>query len=372
MTILDFVASIVALPFVAAATYLAFLAAMSRRVALPKPSASAITFDVVVPAHNEESGIATTVRSLLSIDYPRELFRVVVVADNCTDATAQRASASGATVLIRNAPEARGKGHALAFAFDRSLREAFADAVVVVDADSVVSPNLLSAFALRIAAGAAALQADYGVRNTESSWRTRLMHVAFTAFHTVRSLARERIGVSSGLRGNGMAFSQALLRSVPHRAFSIVEDVEYGIALGLAGVRVQYVAEAHVFGDMCGAETASRSQRRRWEDGRSALARQYAWPLMTTAFRRRDLMLFDLAADLLTPPLGQLLTMASLGAVACALALAFGGSLRIAPWLWGMVMAGIVAHVARAMVLSGAGVRGICDVAWAPLYILWK
>jgi GT2 family glycosyltransferase len=369
----DVVASFVALPVVAAAAYLAFLAAMSRRApARPRPGRLETTFDVIVPAHNEEGGIAATVQSLLSIDYPRALFRVIVVADNCTDATAERASAAGATVLTRHAPDVRGKGHALAFAFDRSLRDAFADAVVLVDADSVVSPNLLSAFAVRFAAGGAALQADYGVRNADSSWRTRLMHVSFTAFHTVRSLARERMELSCGLRGNGMAFSRSLLRAVPHRAFSVVEDIEYGIALGLAGVRVHYVAEAHVLGDMCGSETHSRPQRRRWEDGRSALTRQYAWPLLRAAIRTRDVVLFDLAADLLTPPLGQVVAVAALGALVCGAALACGRPLHAAPWLWATAIAGIVAHVGRAVVLSGAGVRAFFDLAWAPFYIVWK
>ena len=369
----DVVACFVALPVVAAAAYLAFLALMSRRgPAPPRPGRPETTFDIIVPAHNEEGGIAATVRSLLSIDYPHALFRVVVVADNCTDGTAERASAAGATVLIRHAPAARGKGHALAFAFDHSQREAFADAVVVVDADSVVSPNLLCAFALRFGAGGAALQAYYGVRNAGASWRTRLMHVAFTAFHTVRSLARERMHLSCGLRGNGMAFSQSLLRAVPHHAFSVVEDVEYGIALGLAGIRVHYVGDAQVLGEMCGSERHSRSQRRRWEDGRSALTRQYAWPLLSAAVRRRDLMLFDLAADLLTPPLGQLVVAATLGLFVCAAARAFGWPLHAAPWLWAIAMAGIVAYVGRAVVLSGAGVRAFLDLARAPFYVVWK
>jgi cellulose synthase/poly-beta-1,6-N-acetylglucosamine synthase-like glycosyltransferase len=88
-----------------------------------------------------------------------------------------------------------------------------------------------------------------------------MMTVAFAAFHGVRSLARERLGVSCGLRGNGMGFSSAVLRAHPHRAFSIVEDVEYGIQLGYAGVQVHYVDEAHVFGQMVVGEQASRSQR---------------------------------------------------------------------------------------------------------------
>ena len=136
-------------------------------------------------------------------------------------------------MLVRTDAARRGKGHALAFAFERCLADGFCDAVVVIDADTVVSKNLLSAFAARLARGASALQAEYGVRNPGSSWRTRLMTIALAAFHGVRSVARERLGVSCGLRGNGMAFSKALLLTNSPRAFSIVEDLEYGIQLGL-------------------------------------------------------------------------------------------------------------------------------------------
>ena len=167
-------------------------------------------FAVVVPAHNEQDGIAATVENLLAVDYPKELFSVVVVADNCSDETAARAEKAGARVFVRHDDKLRGKGYALAHAFERLAAEV--DAIVVVDADTVVSPNLLLAFAARIQAGAKAVQADYAVRNPNAAWRTRLMAIAFGAFHVLRSLARERMGLSAGLRGNGMCFTTALLK----------------------------------------------------------------------------------------------------------------------------------------------------------------
>ena len=138
-----------------------------------------------MPAHNEESQIAVTVQSLRAVDYPPTLSRVLVVADNCSDRTAEVAAVAGATVLVRTDAARRGKGYALDHAFSRSLADGFADVVVVVDADTVVSRNLLTAFAARFEAGALAVQADYAVRNPRSSWRTRLMTVAFAAFHGV-------------------------------------------------------------------------------------------------------------------------------------------------------------------------------------------
>ncbi|HCF58181.1 MAG TPA: glycosyl transferase family 2, partial [Myxococcales bacterium] len=165
MIVLDAALLLLALPVLFVCGYLGLLALLSARVSPPPAVAPTARFDFLVPAHDEEGGIARTVRSLLAVDYPAELRRVVVVADNCSDRTAERARQAGARVIERRDPERRGKGHALALAFEHSLQEGFADAVVVVDADTVVAPNLPRAFAAHLAAGAQAMQAEYGVLN---------------------------------------------------------------------------------------------------------------------------------------------------------------------------------------------------------------
>jgi len=366
----DGVLAVAAVPPLAASAYLGGLALLAGR---PRPMApgTRTRFDVIVPAHNEEGEIATTVASLLALEYPGDRFRVLVVADNCTDATAERAREAGATVLERTDRERRGKGYALAHAYAASLADGVADAVVVVDADTLVSPNLLSAFAARFEAGAEAVQAEYGVRNPNASWRTRLMRIAFTLFHTLRSNARERLGLSCGLRGNGMGFSTGLLRRVPPRAFSIVEDVEYGVALGMTGTRVMHVAEAEVLGEMPATAAASTTQRERWERGRWALVREHV-PGLLGAARAHGRVPLDLAADLLVPPLTVLVALVGTGAlVALGLYLrGLAGPVGVTPWA--VAVACVLAYVARGVALSGVGLRALPDLLWAPVYALWK
>ncbi len=358
-------------PILGACGYLAGLTLLSGRRKSPVGSA-ATRFDIVVPAHNEAIGIAATVESLLAVEYPTDLRRILVVADNCTDDTAQRARAAGATVLERQHATERGKGYALACAYSKSLTDGFADAVVVVDADSSVSRNLLSAFAARFASGAQVLQAEYGVRNANASWRTRLMVIALTMFHTVRSLGRERLSLSCGLRGNGMAFAVPVLRQVPPNAFSVVEDVEYGIALGLAGIRVEYVAEAHVLGDMPTSSRASRVQRARWEGGRVALLRAHAPSLLRASRRSGGRIPFDLLLDLLVPPLTMLAAVLLVG-LGVSLGTALSGVTDATPflaWLASLVLLSL--YVIRGMILSGTGIRSLRDMLWLPIFMLWK
>jgi 1,2-diacylglycerol 3-beta-glucosyltransferase len=361
--------AVAGVPPLAAFLYLLGLALLSRRPPSPRPTSLRMRFDIVVPAHDEAAEIAGTVESLLAVDYPGDFFRVLVIADNCRDQTAERAAEAGARVIIRDDPELRGKGYALALAFERSLADDFADVVVVVDADTIVTRNLLSAFAARFEAGAAAVQADYGVRNPMSSWRTRMMTIALAAFHGVRSLARERLRLSCGLRGNGMGFSSAVLRAQPHNAFSVVEDLEYGIQLGLAGYRVEYVHEARVLGQMVSTEQASRSQRRRWEGGRRTLVGQYGIALLRQAWKKRSLLLLDLALDLLMPPVGELAALVAVGLVLSLVLTPFGG---ISMWIWGASAFGLLVYGLRAWALSGVGARGLLDLLWAPAYVVWK
>jgi 1,2-diacylglycerol 3-beta-glucosyltransferase len=364
--------ALAALPVVGASGYLFFLTLRSGRPAPPASGPARTRFQIVVPAHDEAAGIAQTVESLLAVDYPRELFEVLVVADNCTDDTAVRARAAGARVLERFDDKLRGKGYALAYAFEASRASGQLDAVVVVDADTVVSPNLLRAFDVRVQGGAHAVQADYAVRNADAGWRTRLMAIAFGMFHVVRSTARESLGVSCGLRGNGMCFTTDLLEEVPHDAFSVVEDVEYGVRLGQHGHRVHYAGEAHVYGEMVSSEKASRSQRSRWEGGRMAMARKHALPLLLRALKERSPLLADLAADLLVPPLSSLVAATMVGTAASAALAVVTLRPNLALLLFGASGIFLAAYAVRGWSVSGTGARGLLSLVHAPIYIAWK
>ena len=120
----ELVLIVVAIPIALACGYLALLTALSGRPDATPTCTAYPKIDIVVPAHDESLGIAGTLASLSAVDYPRSRYRIFVVADNCTDDTAQRATAAGACVILRTVPEARGKGHALAFAFDGLLPRA--------------------------------------------------------------------------------------------------------------------------------------------------------------------------------------------------------------------------------------------------------
>ncbi len=359
-------------PAVLACTYLLVLTLLSASLPVPACRARTLRFDVIVPAHNEAAGITHTVASVLALDWPADRFRLLVVADNCTDATAEIARAAGATVLERQDPDRRGKGYALAHAFAASAADAAADAVLVIDADSEVSANLLAACAARLEAGAVAVQVHNGVLNPLAAWRTRLLTIAQGAFHIVRSRARARLGVSAGIRGNGWCVTHQLLRRVPFDFYSLAEDLEYGLALGLAGVRVHYADEALANAKMVTRSSAAGSQRRRWERGRFGLIRTRALPLLRAGLTRPSALCLDLACDLLVLPLSYV-AMNVLALAGLALLLQRLGH---PAGIWLSLSAGcalsLMLYVLRGWQLSGVGWRGLLDLAAAPFFLVWK
>jgi cellulose synthase/poly-beta-1,6-N-acetylglucosamine synthase-like glycosyltransferase len=363
---------LIAIPAVTACAYLLILTLLSQPIQAPIPRSRTLRFDIIVPAHNEASVIERTVRSLRRIDWPSDRFRVLVIADNCTDSTALLARQAGAEALERNDASLRGKGYALAFAFRSSREHGWADAVVVIDADAEVSSNLLVAFAARIENGAHAIQAHYGILNPMASWRTRLITIAKAAFHIVRSRARDRLRLSCGIRGNGWCVTHKLLDKAPYHAYSLTEDLEYGIDLGMAGFRVAYADEAHSDAEMVTDEKVAGTQRRRWEDGRFHLIRSRTIPLLLAAIRRADPVCLDLALDLMVLPLSYV-ALNVLLLTACAL-IAVHWHLAQFAWLWLALacVASLLAYVLRGWQLSGIGARGVFDLARAPVFLPWK
>jgi hypothetical protein len=388
--------ALLGLPSLAFSAYLLALTLLSGRPATPPGMASGTArrrhFDVIVPAHDEAVVIAEVIASLRQLDWPADALRIWVIADNCSDATAALARAAGAQVQERRHATRKGKGHALAAAFAASQARGWADAVVVVDADSTVSTNLLVACSLRLDSGAEVVQVYHRVANPQASWRTCLMAIALSAFHRVRSRARERLGLSCGIRGNGWCVTHKLLRTLPYRAYSLAEDIEFGIDLGLAGQRVFYADEADVAGLMVSGEGAARSQRQRWELGRRELVRSrtgalwhaaWATPARRPAARGKGMkaavtrqaqrrVCLDLACDLLLPPLAQVLLVVLAFAGLAALALV---GLDASPlWLMLALACGValVLHVLRGWQLSGVGLRGLSALLRAPVFVLWK
>jgi cellulose synthase/poly-beta-1,6-N-acetylglucosamine synthase-like glycosyltransferase len=314
---------------------------------------------IIVPAHNEGPLVSLTVASLRTSAGPDG--KILVVAHNCSDDTAAHAAKAGAEVLLYNDPTAVGKGFALRYGFQHGLAQG-ADAVMVVDADSIVTANTLSAVQEAFAGGARVVQCRYEMVSTTERSSTRLAALAFRAFNVIRPRGRARLGFSAGILGNGFAIDRTVLEAVPYDAFSVVEDLEYHLHLVIAGERVHYLDEAVIHADFPESKAGESVQRSRWEGGRLLTARMWALPLMGKILRGR-FRLFEPLCDLTGLPMA--FGVFALVVAAC-LPLAW---LR---WYAACSLGIVAAHVLTAAWAGPDFLGTLRLLALSPVYVLRK
>ena len=337
----------------------------------PAPAAPRTRFAVLVPAHDEELLLPALLDSLGRLDYPRALYDVHVVADNCADRTADVARQGGATVFERRDESQRGKGYALRALLARlnggdAAATAY-DAYVVVDADSTVSANFLDVMNRHLLRGDVAIQCYYGVLNKDDSWPATLRYVAFVLFNGLRPRGRDSLGLSAGLRGNGMCFAAPLIARFGWGAFTLAEDAEFHLQLVEAGVGVAYAPEATVLAAMPASLRGSRSQNVRWERGRLQLLRAHGPRLLAAGLCGRDPARLDALAEQLVPPLSALT-----GLTAFFFALTTARRARAARGLALAVLLGQLGYVVTGLRLAQAAPRAYAALLLAPIYIVWK
>ena len=343
---------------------LALLAAGARyRDPTPERDAGAPPYLVVlVPAHDEEKGVAAAVGPLVEQDYPSERLDVIVIVDNCTDDTAAVAAAAGATVWERHDLSARGKGQALGWALAR-LRDQprRPEAVLVVDADCIASANLCSVVAEEIAdRGVQAIQVRYDVSNPEESPTAALRAAGFILKHVIRSRGRARLGLSCGLFGSGMAFRTSLFDEVQWPT-SVTEDTELHLELIRRGVIVTYAERASVRSAMPTTAEAAVEQQLRWESGNAQLAGAHLLRLVTRGAATGDVQLLAAAAELLAPS-QSMLAAGSLGLGAASTLM---GRRRTAA-LAGATLAAQAAYVFAGLLAAGAPAASLHALVHAP------
>jgi len=306
---------------------LVLLGAARRTAAVPVDNSEAcLRFVVLIPAHNEQDGIQATLASLASCHHPVNRLRTIVVADNCTDGTADVARTADVEVWEREDRAKFGKGFALAWALQRlQAGDEDFDLIMILDADCLVSPNMLSAMEVRVRGGASAVQVDYVVGNPDSSYASALRFAAFALINTVRPMGKQQLGLSCGLLGTGMAFTRELMYREPWQAAGLVEDAEYHLRLVEADERVEFAPEAWVSSAMPTSLSASSSQQARWEGGKLQLIRRWSPRLVAMGLARRDLERLHAGLEPLVPAQ----SMIAAGSLGSGLIGLLGGSRRL-------------------------------------------
>lgn len=287
-----------------ALTFVFFWSTIIVFLGLVKPSRTyrrakdKLHFTVVICARNEDNVIAFPVKTCLEADYPKDKLRVVVCADNCTDATAQVAEIAGAEVWVKTVPSA-GKGDVLNWAMER-LKGQGAEAVAVFDADNRVDKHWFAAMNDALQGGEQVVTGCRHASNSLAGMISGWYAAYWDVMNELSNRVRTNLGLSGKLTGTGFAFKYALIEARGWDTRTLVEDVEFSVQCNLEGVRVSYVADADYADEQPETWRAMWRQLRRWATGGWQVARGYFWPWVAALCKKPSLRLFDSYFAILT------------------------------------------------------------------------
>ncbi len=259
-------------------------------------------FAVLVAAHNEENVIGQLIDNFNIMHYPKELYDVYVIADNCTDKTAEIARNAGANVLERFDPANKGKGFAMEWGFANLFSQSIQyDAVAVFDADNLVDPEFLQVMNHHLMKGELLIQGYLDAKNPTDTWVAGTFAICFWVVDHIWNLAKYHIGLSSCLGGTGMVISTELLKRHGWGATCLTEDLEFTMKCLLEHIPTSWAHEAIVYDEKPLTFMQSWNQRKRWAQGHFDVASRFISPLFMEGLRSRDVRLLDGILHLLQP-----------------------------------------------------------------------
>lgn len=257
-------------------------------------------FALVVSAHNEEVVIGNLVDSMKNINYPDDSYGIFVIADNCTDNTAEIARQHGAQVYERFNDELKGKGYALDWMFEK-IYEMDYDAISVFDADNIVHPEYLNQMNKQFNKGYKAVQGYIDTKNPYDSWISLSYAISFWSINRTFQYARYTLGMCCQLCGTGFAVSTEVLKDIGWGATCLAEDMEFTMKLTLNNIKVGWAHDAIVYDEKPLTFSQSYKQRVRWMQGHADVLSRFFGKLIKKGIKEHNIIPIDCAFYLFQP-----------------------------------------------------------------------
>jgi len=259
-------------------------------------------FAMIVAAHNEEIVIGNLIESMQKQNYPKELYDIFVIADNCTDKTAQIAGKYDVTVCERKVDDKRGKGYALEWMFEKLFKmDKSYDSIAIFDADNLVHQDFLKEINSKMNQGYKVVQGYIDSKNPDDSWIATSYSIAFWSQNRLFQLSRNNVGLSNQIGGTGFSIATETLKELGWGATCLTEDLEFTCKIVLSGQKVGLAYDAKIYDEKPLKLKQSWVQRRRWMQGFTDVASRYCLKLMKKAIKERKWYVFDAALYVLQP-----------------------------------------------------------------------
>ena len=324
---------------------------------------------ILIPAHNESTGITQTLLSIKAQLTPN--VRVIVVADNCNDDTAIVARSHGVEVIERQHETKRGKGFALDFGIQHLVKNP-PDIVLILDADCVLGENALSTLVDEAVQYKRPIQGLYLMHaKAGSSLKIKIAAFAWAVKNWARPLGFHRLGLPCQLMGSGMAFPWQVISQVNLASGHIVEDMKLGVDLAKLKLAPRFCPAVLITSEFPSSAEGIKTQRTRWEHGHIGMIVKEGLPLIMQSIQQANLNMLAIALDMCVPPLALLvLIISTLSAVSMLMIVV---TQQLMPWSWVFLD---LLLVATAVVLAwckfGRKIVKFSELLMVPFYVFAK
>ena len=251
-------------------------------------------FMAIIPAHNEEAVVVNLIESLKNQNYNKESYDIYVIADNCTDKTAQVAREAGAIVYERFDPDKKTKGYALDWFLQQKIKEdAPYDAICIFDADNIVDKNFIKNMNKKLCQGEEVVQGYRDIKNPSDNWITSGYALFYWTMHRFYHLARYNIGLSPLLNGTGFMVKFDVLKPNGWKTVTLTEDIEFSLQRIIKGKKLGWATDAIVYDEQPTGFRQSWSQRSRWTVGHIQCIKEYTKKLAIAVKENKSMMNLD-------------------------------------------------------------------------------
>ena len=367
MTALNYL--LVAAAIVLMLPVLVFLLQVMAAILLPKsvfkPLAERPSVAVLIPAHNESLVITKTIQTILPQLLPQD--QLLVVADNCTDETANMARSLGANVVERFNTTLRGKGYALDHGI-QYLHNRPPQVVMIVDADCSLSAHFIQVLAQACVQLQRPVQSlDLMLAPANANLKMKIAEFAWAVKNKVRPLGFKALGLPCQLMGTGMAFLWTDITKMSLANGHIAEDMKLGIDFCRAAKAAVFIPDVLVTSLFPQGEQATTTQRARWEHGHLGMIISEAPSLLLESLKSRNMQMFGLACDLIVPPLAVLVLLC-----VAVFIVSFIAQAQLALLLSSLLLAALTVAVLLAWLFFGRAIISFKQLCYAPIYAMIK
>lgn len=253
-------------------------------------------FAILVPAHNEENVIASTIQSLNNLDYPKDMYDIYIIADNCNDNTVSIACKYDVNIISRFNKNEIGKGYALNYAINiiKKKNKSYT-AYAFIDADNIVDKNFLLEMNKNLILGHKVIQGYIDSKNPFDSWITASYTLTFSYINRIAQLSRYYLGLTNIINGSGFVVNSEIIEKYGWDAYTLTEDLEYTLKLNMRNIKVSFASKAIVYSENPIDFSQSWKQRKRWTQGQFICMKDFFIPLIKKAIKEKDLKAFDCA-----------------------------------------------------------------------------